>query len=89
MSPDATRTIICNELGIKDLSELFEWVDLEAPLGAASIAQVGTGALRSVQGGEGTIRGWRVSGFWGGCNRPSCLRALPPPPGAQGQAAQL
>ena len=40
MDPEATRSIICKELGIQDLSDVFEWIDLESPLGSASIAQV-------------------------------------------------
>ena len=59
MSPDATRAIICSELGLRDLSELFEWVDLEAPLGAASIAQVGglgLGSLGVTLQEKGTVR---------------------------------
>lgn len=42
MSPEATKSILVKELGIRDLSEVFEWIDLEQPLGSASIAQVGS-----------------------------------------------
>jgi hypothetical protein len=41
MSPEATKAILVRELGIQDLSDVFEWIDLEEPLGSASIAQVG------------------------------------------------
>ncbi len=40
MSPAAARAIICEELGVRDLADAFQWIDLESPLGSASIAQV-------------------------------------------------
>jgi beta-amylase/aarF domain-containing kinase len=43
MPPDATSAIIRRELGVKDLAEVFDWIDLAAPLGSASIAQVWAG----------------------------------------------
>lgn len=32
--------VVCEELGIDDLSEVFEWIDLQEPIGSASISQV-------------------------------------------------
>lgn len=32
--------VLCAELGVDDLGQLFEWIDLERPLGSASISQV-------------------------------------------------
>lgn len=40
MTPDRTAEVLKRELGVSDLSELFEWIDLEEPLGSASISQV-------------------------------------------------
>ena len=39
MSPEKTREVLEQRLG-KPISEVFAWIDLEAPLGSASIAQV-------------------------------------------------
>lgn len=39
MKPDKTKEVIEERLG-KSLDEVFEWIDLEKPLGSASIAQV-------------------------------------------------
>lgn len=33
--------VVCAELGIDDLSEVFDWIDLQQPIGSASISQVG------------------------------------------------
>lgn len=41
MSPAKTKQVLEQRLG-KPLNELFAWIDLEAPLGSASIAQVQT-----------------------------------------------
>ncbi|GFR52787.1 hypothetical protein Agub_g15404, partial [Astrephomene gubernaculifera] len=46
MSPSATRAALQRELGVADLGQLFEWIDLERPLGAASISQVHKARLR-------------------------------------------
>ena len=43
MSSTQTRRVIERELRINDLSEVFEWIDLEKPLGSASISQVNPG----------------------------------------------
>ena len=40
MPPTQTEAILLKELNISCLSDVFEWVDLSAPLGSASIAQV-------------------------------------------------
>jgi hypothetical protein len=32
--------VVCSELGISDLSEVFDWIDLDKPIGSASISQV-------------------------------------------------
>jgi hypothetical protein len=43
MTADRTAEVLKRELGVDDLGELFEWIDLESPLGSASISQVGGG----------------------------------------------
>lgn len=40
MPIEQTRAAIQRELGIQRLEDVFEWIDLEEPLGSASIAQV-------------------------------------------------
>ena len=40
MPPDQTRKVIERELGGVSLEDVFEWIDLEQPLGSASISQV-------------------------------------------------
>lgn len=40
MPAQQTRSVIEEELGGVLLEEVFEWIDLEQPLGSASIAQV-------------------------------------------------
>ena len=39
MTPEKTKEVIEQRLG-KPIDEVFAWIDLEAPLGSASIAQV-------------------------------------------------
>jgi predicted unusual protein kinase regulating ubiquinone biosynthesis (AarF/ABC1/UbiB family) len=34
--------VVCAELGIDDLDEVFDWIDLQEPIGSASISQVET-----------------------------------------------
>ncbi len=41
MSAAQTRRVIERELGGVPMDEVFEWIDLEHPLGSASIAQAG------------------------------------------------
>lgn len=40
MPADQARAVLCRELGVDDPSEVFEWIDLEDPLGSASVSQV-------------------------------------------------
>jgi predicted unusual protein kinase regulating ubiquinone biosynthesis (AarF/ABC1/UbiB family) len=40
MPPDAVRAAISKELRVNDLGDVFEWINLEKPLGSASISQV-------------------------------------------------
>lgn len=49
MSPEATRAAIARELGLAEgqLGAVFEWINLERPLGSASISQVHKAKLRS------------------------------------------
>ncbi|KXZ54564.1 hypothetical protein GPECTOR_4g629 [Gonium pectorale] len=44
MSAESTRAALQRELGLRDLSDVFEWIDLEQPLGSASISQASSGA---------------------------------------------
>ncbi|KIZ06293.1 hypothetical protein MNEG_1674 [Monoraphidium neglectum] len=46
MTADRTAEVLKRELGVDDLGELFEWIDLESPLGSASISQVHKAELR-------------------------------------------
>lgn len=39
MSAEQTRGVIEKELGAK-VEDVFEWIDLDEPLGSASLAQV-------------------------------------------------
>ena len=39
MTPEKTKQIIEQRLG-KPIGDVFAWIDLDAPLGSASIAQV-------------------------------------------------
>lgn len=41
MGAQQTRRVIERELGGIPMDEVFEWIDLEHPLGSASIAQAG------------------------------------------------
>lgn len=41
MPAEQTRACLRRELGVGDLEEVFDWIDLEEPLGSASIAQAG------------------------------------------------
>ncbi len=44
MTPEKTKEVIEQRLG-KPIDEVFAWIDLEAPLGSASIAQVRHGSF--------------------------------------------
>eukprot|EP00798_Chlamydomonas_sp_ICE-L_P027624 gene27624-7261_t len=46
MSPKQARESIQRELGVDDLGEVFEWIDLEKPLGSASVSQVHKAQLK-------------------------------------------
>ena len=53
MSAEQTRGVIEKELGGAKIEDVFEWIDLDKPLGSASLAQVtcleldGRGSLMS------------------------------------------
>ncbi|KAK9908263.1 hypothetical protein WJX75_005060 [Coccomyxa subellipsoidea] len=67
MPAQQARSVIEEELGGVPLEEVFEWIDLEQPLGSASIAQVHKAKLRQPSrrrkrrtfGGE--VFNWRLS----------------------------
>ena len=40
MSAEQTRGVIEKELGGAKIEDVFEWIDLDKPLGSASLAQV-------------------------------------------------
>eukprot|EP01025_Chloroclados_australasicus_P041555 TRINITY_DN4403_c1_g1_i2.p1 TRINITY_DN4403_c1_g1~~TRINITY_DN4403_c1_g1_i2.p1 ORF type:complete len:589 (-),score=89.91 TRINITY_DN4403_c1_g1_i2:316-2082(-) len=40
MPPEKVREVLQSELKVQDVNEVFEWIDLEKPLGSASISQV-------------------------------------------------
>jgi predicted unusual protein kinase regulating ubiquinone biosynthesis (AarF/ABC1/UbiB family) len=40
MSTTRAEAILKLELGVGSLTDVFEWIDLDSPLGSASIAQV-------------------------------------------------
>ena len=42
MSAQQTRGVIEKELGGAKIEDVFEWIDLDKPLGSASLAQVWT-----------------------------------------------
>lgn len=46
MSAEQTRGVIEQELGGATLADVFEWIDLDKPLGSASLAQVHKAKLR-------------------------------------------
>lgn len=46
MPPRQVSTLLKRELHVADLGAVFEWIDLEKPLGSASIAQVHKARLR-------------------------------------------
>ena len=74
MPPDQTRKVIERELGGVSLEDVFEWIDLEQPLGSASISQVlplpAPGSKCCLPGREqGRCRGTRpmLSRAWKAC----------------------
>ena len=46
MPPSQVSALLKRELHVADLGAVFDWIDLEKPLGAASIAQVHKARLR-------------------------------------------
>jgi len=52
MPASAAARVLRRELGLSDLSGVFEWVDLEAPLGSASVSQVHKARLRRLDAAE-------------------------------------
>lgn len=46
MPPEEVEAALKRELRIRSLGDVFEWIDLEKPLGSASIAQVHKAKLR-------------------------------------------
>ena len=46
MPADEVEEALKRELRVKSLGDVFEWIDLEKPLGSASIAQVHKAKLR-------------------------------------------
>lgn len=55
MGPKQTRKVLQGELGGTPIADVFEWIDLDQPLGSASIAQVSTAekTARSTVPGSG------------------------------------
>jgi predicted unusual protein kinase regulating ubiquinone biosynthesis (AarF/ABC1/UbiB family) len=86
MPPAAARAAIEAELGGARLEDVFEWIDLEQPLGSASIAQVHKARLRRPPAPR---RGrWAPLAALLPALR-AAPRGAPPPPGARGAAALL
>lgn len=52
MPPAKAKEILTRELGVSDLGDVFEWIDLETPLGSASISQVHKGQLKRFSADE-------------------------------------
>ncbi|WIA37974.1 hypothetical protein OEZ86_001350 [Tetradesmus obliquus] len=46
MAPERATQVLCQELGISDVREVFEWIDMDTPIGSASISQVHKAQLR-------------------------------------------
>uniref|UniRef100_A0A383WA42 LysM domain-containing protein n=1 Tax=Tetradesmus obliquus TaxID=3088 RepID=A0A383WA42_TETOB len=46
MAPERATQVLCQELGISDVGEVFEWIDMDTPIGSASISQVHKAQLR-------------------------------------------
>ena len=45
--PEAqVSSILQKELGVRHLQDVFEWIDLEKPLGSASLAQASAAAVK-------------------------------------------
>jgi predicted unusual protein kinase regulating ubiquinone biosynthesis (AarF/ABC1/UbiB family) len=52
MPPSRAAAVLREELGVDDLSRVFEWIDLEQPLGSASVSQVHKARLRRLDSRE-------------------------------------
>lgn len=61
MPADQVRAVIESELGGISLDQAFEWIDLDSPLGSASISQVHKAKLKSLP--RRRSRGWARLGF--------------------------
>jgi len=61
MPADRAQAVIERELGGAPLGDVFEWIDLEKPLGAASVAQVHKARLRGPPVAEEKGRGKRAA----------------------------
>jgi predicted unusual protein kinase regulating ubiquinone biosynthesis (AarF/ABC1/UbiB family) len=60
------RAVIEEELGGVPMDQVFEWIDLESPLGSASISQVHKAKLKPLPGQQHSSRAWwaRPLGFF-------------------------
>jgi predicted unusual protein kinase regulating ubiquinone biosynthesis (AarF/ABC1/UbiB family) len=56
LTPPEVTTILERELAGPQLSNVFEWIDLEKPLGSASIAQVHMAKLRQYRRPPSALR---------------------------------
>ena len=79
LSPQQVTGLLQGQLGLPDLHDVFEWIDLEKPLGSASIAQVHKAQLRQYRRRPGTIERaikapLRAVGSWLGARRVIHLR---------------
>lgn len=72
MPPSQAREVIEQELGGTPLEEVFEWIDLDCPLGSASISQVHKAKLRRMPRSR-RRRGWRPLEFFLPFFRPAVL----------------
>jgi predicted unusual protein kinase regulating ubiquinone biosynthesis (AarF/ABC1/UbiB family) len=62
MPPSQVRAVIESELGGAPLDAVFEWIDLDTPLGSASISQVHKAKLKALP--KPRRRGWRPLEFF-------------------------
>ncbi len=83
MPPARVAEVLQKELGGVPLDAVFEWIDLEQPLGSASIAQVsfergggGRGVLGGFLGGGGGGRGGHWVVCWGAAVCVLCMLCI-------------
>jgi hypothetical protein len=95
MPGERAEALIKAELGIDSLGEVFDWIELQEPLGSASISQVGLCLGQGVKDAGDACVCSGTSACLPSCAA-SCTehpaQSTPPVPccpGAQGQAAQL